>query len=210
MNLLQHKSCRGKGKYAGHISFLLLFLWAVAGCNNMPEEFSAVRGDELVLGMGMKTRASDTAFERMDQIGLYAVQWADDVTSGVLQPSGNYIDNTCFTLMDPEQDWRGAPPVYYPADNKKLDLYAYYPYRENAFVPGTSSVSLWITPNQSTYANYTASDFVVAKKEGVRQTDGKVNLSFHHKLSQMVFQLKNGDGFTLFVMHNYYTLQKRV
>lgn len=133
----------------------------------------------------------------MDHVGHYAVQWADDATSGVLQSSGNYADNTCFTLLAPSQDWRGVPPVYYPADNRKLDLYAYYPYRPNAFLPGTTSIGLTVQANQSAYTNYTASDFVVAKREGIQRTFDKVNLSFSHKLSQMVFQLKNGDGFTL-------------
>lgn len=197
MNLLQLKSLSGKEGNAWHFSFLLLFLWIVAGCNNMPEEMPAMSGDELRLGMGIRTRASDTAFERMDQIGLYAVQWPDDATSGVLLPSGNYTNNTCFTLLDPSQDWRGVPPVYYPLDNRKLDIYAYYPYRENAFLPGTTSIGLSVQPNQSVYANYTFSDFVVAKKEGVQKATDKVNLSFSHKLSQVVFQLKNGDGFTL-------------
>ncbi len=152
---------------------------------------------ELQIGVDrIRTRALDDAFEKLDSIGIYAVKWENGVSTTLFNV-GNYADNIRYTLWDEADNWLADEPIYFPIDAEKLDLYAYYPYDDSILIAGTTTVDLRIQPDQREYTNYTASDFVTADRKGVSRTAGKVHLTFDHKLSQLVFALKAGEGFTV-------------
>ena len=177
---------------------LSLYLFISVACNKeqgaLP--FSADR-QPLLLGPDVSTltRATDIAFEANDAIGLYAVKYTTGTSADLLVHTGNFADNVNFVLQNADNDWMPEYAVYFPSDDDKLDLYAYYPYRTPAFGDGTS-ISLNVLADQSAYSSYTRSDFMVAQRKGIGRTPQKVALTFNHKMSQMVFEIKPGAGFT--------------
>lgn len=152
---------------------------------------------ELKLGAGinMMSRAVDAGFEVGDSLGIYLVKWKNDTEADTLKPSGNYEDDVYFKLLDVPDSWSPEHIVYFPADFRKIDIYAYYPYQAWG-IRTKGELRLAVKPDQSDYVAYTYSDFMVAKKTGVERTQNKVPLLFDHKLSQMVFELSPGSGFT--------------
>lgn len=163
----------------------------------LPNETSPEETQELRLGVDqIRTRALDDSFEVNDTIGVYAVKWQDETSPGDLLSYGNYADNVAFVLKDEADNWLNEEAVYYPADGSKLDIYAYYPYHREWINRDTTGIYFRVNPDQREYANYTASDFVTAKTTGVVRSTQKVHLTFDHKLSQLVFALKAGEGFT--------------
>ena len=183
-----------------HAQITLLCCFLFAACNQDKTEFMS-GGDDGVLQLGAGVtglaRANDAGFEVGDSLGVYVIKWKSDVEQDSLLSTTNYADNVCFRLDDvSNQTWIPDHMVYYPVDDNKLDLYAYYPYRPFALSAGTT-INLSVTANQSVGKNYTRSDFMVARTDSVSRTPFKVPLSFNHKLSQMVFELLPGAGFTL-------------
>ncbi len=141
------------------------------------------------------TRATETAFESGDVIGVYATNYVDDVASP-LQISGNWINNEALTYDGAL--WSGRRPLYW-SEEGAMDVYGYYPY----MTPTTINKHRWsVQLDQSTPATeyalsgYEASDFLWAKAEGVSQTDGNVQLQFKHMCSKLVIKLVKGEKFT--------------
>lgn len=141
------------------------------------------------------TRATETAFESGDVIGVYATNYVDDVASP-LQISGNWINNEALTYDGAL--WSGRRPLYW-SEEGAMDVYGYYPY----MTPTTINKHRWsVQLDQSTPATedalsgYEASDFLWAKAEGVSHEDGDVQLQFKHMCSKLVIKLVKGEKFT--------------
>ncbi|MGN0191723.1 MAG: fimbrillin family protein, partial [Candidatus Cryptobacteroides sp.] len=73
---------------------------------------------------GSGTKATETAFEASDAIGIYAV----DVEAGALELSGNWANNARGVFDG--QDWDVSPAIYWKGDSR-FNVYAYYPYTAN-------------------------------------------------------------------------------
>jgi len=191
-----------KKSVAGLIAGVCM-VWGLAGCSDAEPVTRLEETAQLQIGVSeIRTRALDNAFEVRDSIGLYAVIWQDETTPGRLHGWGNYAENVAFVLQDEADNWLAEEPVYYPADGRKLDLYAYYPYHPEWTLNDTTQIYFRVVADQTNYADYTASDFVTAKTSGVVRTSQKVHLTFDHKLSQLVFHLKAGEGFSVADLRN--------
>lgn len=176
---------------------ILVCCLILTGCSKDQAPFS-LSEERTTLHFGTtistQTRATEAGFEISDTIGLYLAKWTDASTPGNLTASGNYADNAWYRLENNSDTWTSKQTIYYPSDDNKIDLYAYYPYRTPAFFSGTS-IHLSVASDQSSYRDYTRSDFMTAKTAGVKRNPDKVSLTFNHMLSQIVFQLKPGLGF---------------
>lgn len=140
------------------------------------------------------TRATETAFENGDVIGLYATEYSGD-TAVPLQISGNWANNVATTFDG--ESWTPAKKVFW--SENKMDVYGYYPY----MTPTSIDEHFWsVQLDQSTsetadaLSGYEASDFLWAKAEGVSKEDGSVQLQFKHKCTKMVIKLVKGEKFT--------------
>ena len=139
------------------------------------------------------TRATETAFENGDVIGLYATEYSGD-TAVPLQISGNWANNVATTFDG--ESWTPAKKVFW--SENKMDVYGYYPY----MTPTSIDEHFWsVQLDQSTsetadaLSGYEASDFLWAKAEGVSQEDGEVQLQFKHICSKLVVKLVRGETF---------------
>lgn len=139
------------------------------------------------------SRATETAFEEGDVIGIYATEYTDGV-SVPLQISGNWANNVATTFNG--DDWNPSKKIYW-SDNA-MDVYGYYPYMK----PTSIDEHLWsVQLDQSTpetaeaLSGYEASDFLWAKTTGVSQTDGVATLQFAHRCSKLVIKLVKGPDY---------------
>ena len=133
---------------------------------------------------GEVTRATDTSFEKSDEVGIFVT--AKDVP---LQIGGNEVNNELFTYNG--SAWTPSRKVYW--NNGSHDVYAYYPYA--ATVNDIEDYSFEVQTDQSTAKNYTLSDFLWAGKKTVTASASPVSMQFAHKLSCVVVKLQKGENF---------------
>ena len=133
------------------------------------------------------TRATATAFENGDKVGLYVV-----TTPNSLAANGNHVDNTCFTYS--AGSWSSATPVYWKDQTTKTDFYCYYPYVSE--IASIDAYSFVVKADQSSEANYKASDFLWGKTADVAPTEDAVEIKVKHLMSNVIIKLIAGNGFT--------------
>lgn len=131
------------------------------------------------------TRATDTAFESGDKIGVYVVE-----ADALIQPTGNTVNNEEFTYNG--NSWTPARTVYW--NEGSYDVYAYYPYVDE--VTDTEDYEFEVAEDQSTDAGYTSSDFIWATAANQTASSTPVSLSFSHCLSKAIIKLEKGDSFS--------------
>lgn len=177
-------------RYIGLAALALL----VMGCekeDNYQVEDGAMRIEVL---HPSATRATETAFESGDVIGLYATEYAGEMAVP-LQISGNWANNVATTYNG--SVWTPAKKIFW--SENKMDVYGYYPY----MTPTSIDEHLWsVQLDQSTpetagaLSGYEASDFLWAKATGVEQTNGDVQLQFKHRCSKLVVKLVKGPDYS--------------
>lgn len=131
------------------------------------------------------TRATDSAFEAGDKVGIFVVNEPNALTT-----SGNHVDNMGFTYST---TWTPDTPIYWLDQTTKADFYCYYPYAATA---NTAAHAFATKADQSSLANYKASEFLWGKTTGVAPTEEAVNITTNHTFSNALVILKPGDGFT--------------
>lgn len=132
------------------------------------------------------TRATDTAFENGDKVGIYVVNQPD-----TLKASGNHADNIGFTYTD---SWATETPIYWKDETTKADFYCYYPYTST--ISDVGAYTFAVKEDQSNVANYKASDFLWGKTTGVAPTKNAVDISVKHAMSNVIVKLVPGNGYT--------------
>ncbi|MBD9129865.1 MAG: fimbrillin family protein [Alistipes finegoldii] len=127
---------------------------------------------ELVRTKSETDVAYASRFVEGDAIGLFAVIRSDAETQAYRAASDNYIQNAKF-VRQADGSWREeGSKSYYMEQGQVMDLYAYYPYAENA------------DPTALVYdASVAEADFMTARTPGFSERDGEIRLVFRHKLA---------------------------
>lgn len=136
------------------------------------------------------TRANDATFDNGDKVGIYVVNY-NGSTAGTLGNSGNHVNNMQFTYNN--NQWTAATEIYWLDKTTKTDFYAYYPYGTPTNV---NSYAFATKADQSSEANYWASDFLWGKAAGIAPTEYAVPITTKHVLSNILVYLVAGEGFT--------------
>lgn len=171
----------------------MLLAWAIGGCSSDTNENPPSVQIPISLNCGVTpaaTRATDNGFETGDRIGLYVVNY-ESGTAGSLQATGNHVDNMQFTY---DGTWTPETPIYWKDDTTPADFYGYYPYGTTP--TDISAVPFTVMADQSTEANYKASDFLWGKTAQVAPTEKAVALTLDHLFSCAVVKVAAGNGFT--------------
>lgn len=185
--------------YLAHAAACLLLMCGLNGCSGGENEPSTVpepdtRRIPISLSCSMETasgtRATDTAFETGDRVGLYVVNHLPDGSSAPLLDAGNHVDNMRFTYNG---EWTPDSPVYWLDETTQADFYLYYPY---ANLSSVEAVAFGVAADQSAVAAYKASDFLWGKRTGVAPTAQDVNISAAHLMSCARIRVEPGNGFT--------------
>ena len=172
-----------------YITLLLTLSLAACQEGNITPDIAV--SDEMsfnVLAPGAVTKVTGNAFDAMDQIGLYVTDYVDDTTPMPLQISGNRANNLTVTFDG--SAWTPEKAIYWGAG--KSDVYAYFPYFDE--VQDVESQFFAVATDQTT-EGYEASDLLWAKAEGVKQTDGAVNLQMSHLMSKLTVKIVAGDDY---------------
>ena len=176
-------------------SILVVATLLMVGCENS-EDIPVVEDGVMQIEVlhPNATRATETAFESGDKIGIYATEYNGDVASP-LQISGNWANNVATTYDG--AIWTPAKKIFW--SENRMDVYGYYPY----MTPTSIDEHLWsVQLDQSTpetadvLSGYEASDFLWGKATGVSQTDGDVQLEFKHRCSKLVVKLVKGKDYS--------------
>lgn len=141
------------------------------------------------------TKATATAFEIGDSIGVYAVRRTDPERVALPLKNGNQAHNA--KLVKTAEGWTFATladKIVYPHDGSKLDFYAYYPYDRNASDP--EACYFKVKTNQNGENGFKASDFMVARNIA-GMNEGEVSLTFSHALTMVKVKVSGGTGVVL-------------
>lgn len=93
-----------------------------------------------------------------------------------------------FTTGDASAMTAPNPAPYYPAGSQNIDIVAYY--------PATAGTSFSVATDQTTDANYKASDLMFASVTDQAKQADAVNLAFTHKMAKLNVNITAGQGVT--------------
>ena len=167
--------------------FFLAAMAAMVSCSKNVENVPTTPAtDKLPINITTTlTRATDSAFEAGDKVGIFVVN-----EPNTLATSGNHVDNMGFTYST---KWTPDTEIYWLDKSTKADFYCYYPYAE---VANTAAHTFATKADQSSLANYKASEFLWGKTAGVAPTEEAVNITTNHTFSNIVVILKAGEGWS--------------
>jgi uncharacterized protein (TIGR02145 family) len=131
-------------------------------------------------------RIMDEQFEVGEEIGLFATTPSNTLADR------RYIDNLELTC-NKAGVLTSTDVVYYPEGDEALNFVAYYPYQLGGVTPGTSTLAVSVSTDQSQAENHSLSDFLVAELSGVHSSSDPVQLTFQHKLSKLKMVLLPHD-----------------
>lgn len=172
------------------VSLLALVMTACGGGSSSDDDTTPTptpSGEKTQIKVAV--RISDGSFEDGGNIGLYVVNYKNGSASSLLA-SGNYVDNAKFTYNS--GTWTGNA-IYWNTDGSKADLYGYYPYSS---MSNATAYTFSVKSDQTTSANYKASDFLWGKLSGQTPTSSTVNITLNHLMSKAIINVRAGDGFT--------------
>ncbi len=163
------------------------FILPLAGSCNSDNEPAGMKDSRRPIAftcMIGTTRATDTAFEKDDEIGIYVAE-----AGTMLQPAGNIVNNSCF--ISDGSVWTARRPLYW--NEGSYDIYAYYPYSDN--VADMEDYRFEIQEDQSTHEGFTLSDFIWASEKDIMASETAVPLVFSHRMSKALIRLEKGEGY---------------
>ncbi len=143
----------------------------------------------IALNCGIASRVSETSFESGDKVGLFVVNY-NGSSAGTLQNTGNHADNVKFTYSS---TWTPEREIYWKDETTKADFYCYYPY---ATVTDVAAYKFSVAEDQSTEANYKASDFLWGKTGAVSPSGNAIDITLKHVFSCMQIKVAAGKGYT--------------
>lgn len=143
------------------------------------------------------TRANEAGFCNGDAVGVYAVNYVDDV-AGTMVNEGNQADNVRFIFNFDEYRWVPDYDIYFKDDHTAVDLIGYYPYNSN--IENVTSYPFEVAQKQNTDATssqiggYEASDFLWGKAEKIAPTTSRIKLLFQHRMAGVQVSLVEGSN----------------
>ncbi len=146
----------------------------MASCSSDPAQELAPAGKNeakvisLQASMADFTRATDTAFEEGDKIGLY------------IFTNETYLNNVAYTFAA-NAFTAATEQVWYEDETLQSQVVAYYPYAASA---AADTHTFTVASTQTSAAAYTASDLMVASTTAT-PTENAINLPFKHMLSKV-------------------------
>ncbi len=161
------------------LAAIFCFAAIATSCENPIDEPQQGEGKKISLFSTMDnfTRATDTAFEEGDQVGVH-----------IVIPQGTYLNNAHFTYnagaLVGEQDY-----YWFLDESLTADVYAYYPYSATGSYRA-AGYTFTVNSDQSKVGGYTASDLMVAHTTS-KPTEEAVELPFKHALSKVVIKIDN-------------------
>lgn len=136
------------------------------------------------------TRATETAFEEGDNVGLFVYS-----SDRPLEIAGNIVNDERLTYDGSK--WSSSRPLYW--DSGEYGIAAYYPYMEDissiSDLPFKVATDQTLADSGNGLSGYEASDFLYASKRGVSASSDPVNMTFRHIMSKISIRLVKGEDY---------------
>ena len=137
-------------------------------------------------GISVNTRAAGLAWAEGDKIGIFMTGTKQSLSADAIKEG---VDNVCYQSNGSIgfSPISGGKTIFFPIDGD-VDFYSYYPQT----TVNDYKVALDVTDQ----TKQEAIDFMYAKTEGCNKANPQVDLTFFHKLSNLVLDVQPGSGFT--------------
>ena len=137
-------------------------------------------------GISVNTRAAGLAWADGDMIGIFMTGTKQPLSADAIQEG---VDNVCYQsngsiAFSPVS---GGKTIFFPIDGD-VDFYSYY--------PQTTVSDYKVALNVADQKSQEAIDFMYAKTTGCNKATPQVNLRFSHMLSNLILNVKPGNGLT--------------
>lgn len=170
----------------------------MVACNN--EETDNWAG-EIRLSSGLAVQQVNSTRAANDiQSGQFAADekidvFINEVVSADETATTSYTQPLVYTAGG-DGSMSTSPQPYYPTSGKDVNIYAYYPSGTVTSIDAdAASVEFTVKENQSSDANYKASDLMYGTASNpVKRIKDDVNITFKHLLSKVTVTLKQGAG----------------
>ena len=165
-------------KFTKLLAAAMCFAAVASACSEPEAPVTPNEGLEIAVSAQMYnfTKATDSAFEEGDQIGLHIV------TSGAYLNNAKYTYTAGALVSENENYW-------YKDETTVADVLAYYPYSATATYKA-EGMTFTVEADQSVEGGYAASDLLVAATTS-RPTKEAVALPFKHALSKVVINIES-------------------
>lgn len=161
-----------------------LAIAAMASCSKADSEMDIINENELRITSSITTRASGDDWATEDKIGIYMSKTDGDF--------GELGANRLYTTTAGNGVFSSTDPLFYPTSGT-VDLLAYYPYdADTSFDPTKYSVDV----SSEKQKDLPKIDLMKATESELDKDDKSVELTFNHKLSNIVIEIENSTGFT--------------
>ena len=168
---------------------LALLAGAMISCSTDDTASSTPNGKVAVQftgGINVNTRAAGVAWAEGDKIGIFMTGTNQPLSADAIQEG---VDNVCYQsngsiAFSPVS---GGKTVFFPIDGD-VDFYSYYPQT----TVNDYKVALDVTDQ----TKQETIDFMYAKREGCNKATPQVDLTFFHKLSNLILDVQPGNGLT--------------
>lgn len=132
----------------------------------------------------LKTRASNSSWDKNDEIGLFMMKGNTTLTSSALASNAKYVTKEGTSFFSPAL----SHEIHFPFHEEMVDFIAYYPYKETL---DNLNYSIDVS-DQSTLERI---DLLYANNvKGVVSSNKDVNLTFKHQLCKVVLNISKEEG----------------
>lgn len=168
---------------------LALLAGAMISCSTDDAASSTPNGKVAVQftgGINVNTRAAGEAWTNGDRIGIFMTGKNQPLSADAIKEG---VDNVCYQTDGGKSfsPISGGKTICFPIDGD-VDFYSYY--------PQTTVNEYKVALNVADQKSQEAIDFMYAKTTGCNKATPQVNLRFSHMLSNLILNVKPGNGLT--------------
>ncbi len=158
----------------------ILTLVALVSCTKS-EDVNIFSDDEVRITSSIATRTVGNSWEQNDEIGVF-------MTTNGGETFADLGKNVHHSTKQGDGVFASSTPLYFPALSS-VDLLAYYPHKITTTDAGVYLVDV------ATQADQGAIDLMTSSLSEVAKSPTAVEMEFDHKLSNIVLNIVNGDGY---------------
>ncbi len=169
--------------------FILFFLLALIACEGDVVN-PALRGRPIELSAqieGLKTRVSNSSWEKDDAIGIYMFKSGGTLASSTIRENVKYTTTGSYSFLPANE----LQQIIFPFDGSNVDFIGYYPYNENI----ANHIYQIDLSNQASQ-----SQIDLLYSNNARQLNDKnpnVAMQFTHQLSKVVLNIEHSSSVDL-------------
>ena len=168
---------------------LALLAGAMISCSTDDTASSTPNGKVAVQftgGINVNTRAAGVAWAEGDKIGIFMTGKNQTLSVNAIKEA---VDNVCYQTDGGKSfsPISGGKTICFPIDGD-VDFYSYY--------PQTTVNEYKVALNVADQKSQEAIDFMYAKTTGCNKATPQVDLTFFHKLSNLILDVQPGNGLT--------------